>query len=152
MPVIEKSIAINVPAEVAIRYLSTPSNLTEICENMVEVSDVERHKLNEGKFTWAYKMLDVRIFGEAEFHEIKHNQQLNIHFKGGIQGNVVWQFKPLDEELLLQIKLDYLPPPPLLKKHTEQAILHQNELAIEHMLITLKSMLDTHHARTINRL
>jgi hypothetical protein len=151
MPVIEKHITVNVPAEVAIRYLSTPSNLTEICENVVEVSDAERHKPGEGKFAWSYKMLDVRIFGEAEFHEIKHNQQLNINFKGGIQGEVVWQFQPLDEGLLLQFKLDYATPPPLLKKHTEDDILRQNDLAAEHMLIVLKSTLAAYHARTINR-
>jgi uncharacterized protein YndB with AHSA1/START domain len=151
MPVIEKNINLKVSVESVVRYLSDPSHLTEYCRNMIEVSDVERQIPGAGKFTWVYKMMGVRTFGEAEFHETKHNQQLVVRFWGGVQGSLIWQFKPLDTGTLLEVKCDYITPPPLLKKHTEDAILHQNEHAVEHMLINLKTLLGAYHARTLNR-
>jgi hypothetical protein len=91
-------------------------------------------------------MMGARIFGAAEVNETKHNQQLNMHFWGGIQGDILWQFQPLDEGTLLEVKLDYSTPAPLLKSHTEDAIFRQNEHAVEHMLINLKTLLDAEHA------
>lgn len=146
MPVLEKNIILKFPAESVIRYLSTPSDFTKLCQNMIEVSDVERQMHGAWKFAWVYKMMGDRIFGGAEFHETIHNQQIDMHFWGGIKGSFVWQFKPLDEGILLDVKLDYITPSPLLKKHTEDAILRQNEHAVEHMLINLKNLLDAHHA------
>jgi hypothetical protein len=151
MPAIEKKIILKVPAEFVVRYLSDPSHLAEVCQNMIEFSEVERHLPGSVKFAWVYKMMGARIFGEAEVNETKHNQQLIMRFWGGIQGDILWQFQPVDEGILLEVKLDYITPSPLLKKHTEDAILHQNEHAVEHMLINLKTLLDAEHARTLNR-
>ena len=151
MSTIEKNIILKVPAEHAFRYLSDPSHLTKFCSNMIEVSDVDGHLPALGKFGWVYKMMDALIFGEAEFREPKHNQQLNIRFWGGIHGGIVWQFQHLDEDTLLVFKLDYSTPVPLLKKHTEDTILRQSEHSVEHMLIRLKTLLETHYARTLNR-
>jgi hypothetical protein len=151
MLVVEKNIILKVPVEFAVRYLSDPSHLTEFCQNMIEVSDIERQMPRSGKFAWVYKMMGARIFGEAKFHETKHNQQIDLHFWGGIQGNIVWQFQPLDEGTLVEIKLDYITPSPLLKKHSENAILRQNEHAIEQMFINLKTRLEAEYARTLNR-
>jgi hypothetical protein len=151
MTTVEKNIILKVSSEFAVRYLSDPSHFADFCPNMVEVSEVETHLQRAGKFAWVYKMMDARIFGKAEFNETKHNQQLDIRFWGGIQGNIVWRLQPLDEGVQLEVKLDYITPPPLLKKHTEDAILHHNEQAVEHMLLNLKTLLDAHHARTLNR-
>lgn len=151
MPVIEKNIILKIPVEFAIQYLSIPSHLTEFCQNLIEVGEVEKHLPGSVKFTWVYKMMGARIFGEAEVNETKHNRQLDMRFWGGIHGNIVWQFQPLDEGILLEVKLDYVTPSPLLKKHNEDTIYRQNEHAVEHMLINLKTLLDAHHARTLNR-
>ena len=60
------------------------------------------------------------------------------------------QVQPSEDGILLAVKLDYTVPQPLLKKHTEEAILHQNERAIEDVLTNLKSLLETHDARTLD--
>jgi hypothetical protein len=56
----------------------------------------------------------------------------------------------LDEGVQLEVELDYMTPAPLLKKHSEDDILHENEHAIEHMLTDLKARLEAHYARTFN--
>jgi hypothetical protein len=117
---------------------------------MIEVSDIQHHPPNGAKFGWIYKMLGVRAYGEAEVKETKHHQELTIHFWGSIRGTLTWQVQPSEDEVLLAVKLDYTVPQPLLKKHTEEAILHQNERAIEDVLTNLKSLLETHDARTLD--
>jgi hypothetical protein len=146
MPAIERNIILNLPVEFAARYLSNPSHFADFCSNMIEVSDVETHLSGVGKFAWVYKMMGARIFGAGEFNETKHNQQLEMRFRGGIQANIVWRFQPLDEGLQLAVNVDYITPPPLLKKHGEDTILHQNEQAVEHMLINLKTLLEAQYA------
>jgi hypothetical protein len=132
------------------RYLSDPIHLTEFCTNVVEVSDV-RHLPGNTKFAWVYKMIGVRIIGEAAIDEILPHQQLTIRFYGGVQGSIVWQLQAESEGTFLEIKLDYILPAPLLKKHSETVILRQNEYDIESTLVHLQTLLEAHHARTLNR-
>jgi hypothetical protein len=150
MPAIHRNIALQVSSDLVLRHLADPAYLTELCPAML-ISDVEKHPLGSTKFAWAHKMLGVRLFGEAAIAETTHDQQVTLHFWGGVHGNLVWQVQTLDEGILLEIKLDYITPPPLLKKHTEDDILRHNEYAVEHMLGTLKTLVEAHHARTFNR-
>lgn len=151
MPVIKRNIALKVPAEVAFRYLSDPSHFTEVCLNVIEISDVQRHPAGEVTFTWVSMMTGVRIFGEAEIIAIKHDEALSIGFRGGIHGQFVWHIQPVADGIRLEIEVNYVTPAPLLKKHSEKVILHQNEAAVEAMLTHLKTTLDADTARTLLR-
>jgi uncharacterized membrane protein len=141
MPVIERNISLHVPAEMAFRYLSEPTHLPELCPSLIEVNDLQQHSPGSVQFTWLFKMSGVRFEGEAEVKHTHHNQQVDIHFWGGIRGNLMWRLQPSDEGILLETTVDYTLPTPLLKKHTEDEILRQNEYAIESMLTGLYDLL-----------
>jgi uncharacterized membrane protein len=151
MPVIKRSISLKVPAEEVFRYLGNPSHLTEFCPNMMDIGDVRQHPQENTRFTWVYKMMGIRILGEAEFSEVKHDQQLNVRFWGGIQGNIVWRLQPADEGILLEVELDYTAPTPLLKKHSADAMLRQNEHAVEDMLTRLQALMEALHPQALNK-
>jgi polyketide cyclase/dehydrase/lipid transport protein len=151
MPVVKRNTSLNVSAELTFRYLSDPSYFTEFCSNVVEVNDVQRHTPGKTKFAWVYKMMDVRILGEAEVKETKHNQQLDVHFWGGIRGSITWRLQPLSEGTLVEIELDYVIPEPLLKKHSEDTISNQNEHDVQDMLTNLKTHLNAYHMRMFDQ-
>jgi hypothetical protein len=141
MPVIERSINLNVPADLAFRYLFDPTHLTEFCPSLIEVSNVQRHSVRSAQFEWTFKMIGVRFEGAAEITDTHHNEQLDLHFWGGIRGNLTWRLQPADEEIRLEAKVDYAVPPPLLHKHGENIIVQANEQAVECMLKSVKTLL-----------
>jgi hypothetical protein len=143
MPVIEKSINLNVPTASAFRYLSQVTHIVNLCPNLIEIDNLQRHSPDVMQFAWIFKMCGVRFEGTAEIKQTHHDQQIDIYFRGGIHGHMTWQFQPLDGNTLLEMRLDYVLPVPLLKKHTEDTILWQNEQSVEAMLTRLKTHLET---------
>lgn len=139
MPVFEKTINLNVPATTAFRYLSDPANLLELCPNIVEISDIQRHIPDSAKFNWITKLLGVRFEGEAELRQTRHDQQIDAHFWGGLRGEATIEIHP---DTLLILKLDYALPTPLLKKHREDVILWQFEHSVDCALASLKTLLE----------
>lgn len=142
MPVIERSIMLNVPAERVFRYLADPAHYPEFCPAVVEVKDVHRHSADTIEFEWVFKMIGVRFEGEAEVHDTHHDQQLDLHFWGGIRGTLTWRVLPFEDRVGLETRVDYTLPVPLLKKHIEETIIQHNEHAIECMHTSLKTLLE----------
>ncbi len=151
MATVERSVRIHSSATSAFRYLSDPLHLKDYCVNVVEISDVERHPSEHTKFAWVYKMVGVRLEGKAEVVPEKHDQELHFPFQGGIHGSLTWRLYPNHEGILLEIKLEYTIPEPLLKKHTAEAIERENELHLEAMLTVVKALLEAEYARTFHR-
>jgi hypothetical protein len=141
MPVIEKNIILNIPPETVFHYLSEPTHFLELCPNIIEISDLQRHSSGKAQFKWIVKLVGVRFEGPAELKHIHQNQQIDVHFWGGIRGSLTWQLQPWNEGVLLETTVDYTLPTPLLKKHTEDEILRQNEHAVELMLNGLNDLL-----------
>ncbi len=142
MPALKSTIRLQVPAELAFRYLSSPSHLTDYCPNLLEISALRQYR--EGaSFAWVYQMMGTCFFGRAEMAVTRYNQQLNIRFWGGIRGHVTWTLDAADKATFLSFKADYITPLPLLKAYTEEAIFHQNEQNAEYMLSRLKAQLET---------
>lgn len=142
MPIFEKTINLNVPATTVFHYLTDPACLLEMCPNIIEISDIQRHTPSSTKFNWIARLLGVRFEGEAELKQTHHDQQLNSHFWGGLRGNAIIQLHPSDEGILLRVELDYTLPPPLLKKHREDVILWQFEHSVDCALASLKTLLE----------
>jgi hypothetical protein len=141
MPVFERNVSLHVPAEKAFRYLAEPTHLPALCPSLIEVNDLQRHSPGIVQFTWTFKMSGVRFEGKAEARQTHHNQQVDIHFWGGIRGSLTWRLRPSNEGILLETTVDYMLPTPLLIKHTEDEILRQNEHAVEVMLNGLNDLL-----------
>ena len=142
MPVIEKNIILNAPPKTVFHYLSEPTHFLELCPNIIEISDLQQHSPGKAQFKWIVKMVGVRFEGQAELKHVHQNQQIDVHFWGGIRSNLIWRLQPLDEDTVLKIEVDYTPPPPLLKKHDENTVLLQVEDSVALMLNSLKTSLE----------
>jgi uncharacterized membrane protein len=142
MPAIERSITLNVPVEMAFRYLFNPTHLPEICPSIIEVSDVQHHTGRSTEFEWIFKMIGVRFEGGGEITDTRHNQQLDMHFWGGIRGNLTCLLQPVEDGVRLEMRVDYTLPAPLLHKHAVDTIIQSNEHTVECMLTSMKIQLE----------
>ena len=142
MPTIERNIHLNVPVEVAYRYLSEPTHLPEFCPNVQEVGKTQRQSRGGVEFSWAFKMVGVRFEGMAELNETQHNRRLDMHVWGGIKGSVAWQVEPVGVGVVVTVSIDYELPAPILRGHSEATIIQSNEQIAECTLKNLKTLLE----------
>lgn len=143
MPVLERHISLKVPIESVFQYLGDPAHFMNLSPDSLEIREVRRQSPASVKFAWVYKMMGIRLFGEAELNETLHGRQLDLRFWGGMHGSIVWQLQTGNEGTILHLRLEYMVPAPLLKKHTEEMICQQNEMAVEQLLGNLKARLET---------
>jgi uncharacterized membrane protein len=143
MPVIERSIRLNVPLEAAYRYLINPAHLPEFCLNLDAVTNVEHINARCIHFLWKYRMCGVHFEGRAEITDTQHQHRADIRFWGGILGTAVWMTQRLDDGIQLTATIDYRLPAPLLRKHSEIEITEHNEHAVERMLEHFKALLES---------
>jgi hypothetical protein len=143
MPVVERSISLNVPVEMAFQYLYNPTHLPEVCPSVIEVDDVQHHTMHSTDFKWTFKMVGVRFEGGAEFVATRHNQRMDIQFWGGIRGHLTWQLHPNDEGVCLETEVEYKLPTLLLHKHSEEQVVQHNMHAVDLMLKRVKMLLES---------
>lgn len=148
MPTVVHKIQVNTSAASAFRYLSDPMHFKAFCVNVVEINEIQLQAREITNFAWAYKMVGARLEGHAEIRTEKHNQELTMRFWGGTHGILTWVLQPLDEGILLEVNLNYTIPGPLLKKHKENAIVLENEHAVDAMLTKLSSLLETYQSES----
>lgn len=143
MTTIERSTIINVPVDRVFRYLREPTSLSELCPNLIDLTDVLSLSESNKRFTWTYKMLGVRFLGRAEVQEIAHNRRLEYRFWGGISACLVWTFQPVETGVSIVVRADYEAPKPLLRGYLEETITKQNVYCIESMMTQLKTRLES---------
>ena len=138
----KKSILINAPAEKVFEYIIVPANLLEIWPSMIEAKDI--HPLPNGghKFHWVYKMAGMRFEGVTEDTEVVPDQRIVSINKGGIDGEITWDFTPEGEATRVTMKADYTVPIPLLGKLAEAFIVKQNDNEGETILANLKARME----------
>jgi hypothetical protein len=146
MPILVKNVEISASSGVVFRYLNDPTHLTAYCPNILEVGPVKPNGVDGTKFTWVYKLLDVRFEGEAVLTNEKHNEHLNFRFWGGLRGDVNLRMTYTEEITHLEIVLDYMIPLPILKKHRSEAVLQQTKVSLEQMLKMLKTLMEAQNA------
>lgn len=143
MPTVDRSIKINVPLEMAHRYLIDATHLPEFCLNLDAVTDITYLNPRCAHFQWKYRMCGVHFEGRAEVTDTQRQHRVEVRFWGGILGSAVWTAQPLDDGILLMVTVDYAPPAPLLRKHSEDEIIQHNEHAVERMLAYFKTLLES---------
>jgi hypothetical protein len=143
MPVVERSIILNVPVETAFQYLHDPTHLLEVCSNLIAVGDIQHVTTHSTDFTWTFKMGGKRFEGGAEIVVTHHNQRMDIQFWGGIRGHLTWQMHPTNEGVGLETTLEYKLPTPLLQKNNERQMIRHNAHAVDSMLMRVKTRLES---------
>jgi len=143
MATLKKSIIIEAPAEVLLRYLIDPTNLPHVFPNLSLITDVQHTTMNTTHFSWEWQILGVHFVGNAELSEVIRNQELHLRFWGGLQGSMGMKLMPSTEGLLVETEFEYTIPAPLLHKHTEKDIIQQNESNLDGFLHNLKEHIET---------
>jgi hypothetical protein len=139
---IEKRIIVNAPVQAIFRFINEPFNLMRIWPGMIEVTDVSRSK-NEGRnFRCVSKMANVRIEYNKECTEHIVNRSLTHKISGGMRGAIRWLFETENEHTRISLRMEYEIPYLLLKRHTQIAIVRQNDLDIEILLSNLKTLME----------
>lgn len=143
MPVIERSVTLNVPVETVFRYLSEPTRLPEICSDVTAIHDVQRHSIHSTQFRWTCKMKGVYFEGRGDLRDTRHDHQLDLQTTGGIVAHVTWHLDTAGEgKTLLRMHVDYTLPAPLLKKAPSEVIVASNERTVAEMLNTIKALVE----------
>ena len=142
MATIKKEITINAPVDEVFKYLSMPTNITEIWPSFVEAKDVKRLPNGGSCFNYAYKMAGVRFKGASEDIEFIPNQRVVNKSKGGIEAIQTYTYKSEGKGTKLTWEIEYKVPIPLLGKLAEAIIVRMNDREAELVLANLKEKME----------
>ncbi len=143
MRTMQKSMEINATAERVFDYVSDPKNLPGIWPSLVEVSSVERKPDGWHSFSWIYKMAGLHFRGQAKTTEIDRPKFYKVHNEGGIPSDFIWSFAQRGTSTLVELKVDYNIPTPVIGKLAEVVVLKMNEREAETLLLNLKSAVES---------
>lgn len=138
MATVNKSITINAPIEKVFKYTTKPSNMPEFWPSLVENQSVEQLPNGGNKTKFIYKMAGMRLEGTSEDTEFIPNQRVVSITKGGVEGEITWEYQTEGEATNVAFKAEYTVPIPLLGKLAEAIIVKQNENEAEVLLANLK--------------
>jgi uncharacterized membrane protein len=139
---VEKFIEVNAPVRTIFSFINEPFNLMRIWPGMIEVTDLSR--LNNGgrNYRCVATLVGARILYITECIEFVTNQRIAYKLSGGLSGSIHWLFEAQNEATRVTLSLEYEIPRPLLKRHTQAAIIGANQHDIEKLLSNLKSVLE----------
>jgi hypothetical protein len=139
---IEKCVTINAPVYAIFGFISEPFNFMRICPGMIEVTDVCHLRSGGRNFRCVSKMADARIHYANECIEYVVNRSITHKFSDGMRGGIRWLLEAEKERTQVTVRVEYEIPPSLLKRHTPNTIVRQNELEIEILLSNLKTVVE----------
>lgn len=143
METIQKTMTINVPVELLYKYLLEPEHLTELCPDLLEITDPFRISPLVTQFSWAYKMVGVRFEGTGQIKQAIKNEALDMRFWGGISASAIWSLRAFGGGSELSLVVDYRVPLPLLRKHTDADVCHETEGVVDMALALLTTHMQT---------
>ena len=143
MTKIAKHIDIDAPVEKVFDFMKDPENLLEIWPSMVDVKNVK--ELPEGGVTydWTYKMAGMKFNGSSVTTETVENERSVVVNEKGIPSTFVWEYRPHNGGMALDVEIEYKVPTPVLGKLAEKAIVKINDNEANVLLANLKVIMET---------
>jgi carbon monoxide dehydrogenase subunit G len=141
---LERSFTINAPVNEVFSYISDPVNQMEYIPSVIDIRDVRGHGVGL-TCSWTYKIMGIRINGEAEVTEFVPDKRYVIKTKGGGESVWDWTFEGQAARTKVALKVDYSIPVPVLKLG-EAVFGRLNELEADHAIAILKERL--HRTKT----
>lgn len=139
---VEKHVLVDAPVPTVSHFVNEPFNLLRICPTIVEISDVERLRNGGRNFHCVSKMVDVRLQYRCECVEYAPEHCIRHRISGGLQGMTQWLFEPHGEQTQIRLVIEYEPPLPLLRHHTQSEILQRNADDAQQVLSSLKLFIE----------
>ena len=138
MFVIKKSVTINAPVKKVFEFMDDPTHLPEIWPSMIEVKNVHQNSKGLLAYDWVYKMAGMKIQGEQDTIERIQDKHVTTKATKGIDSHFVWDYKELEGKTIVDVKIEYSIPIPLVKRIAEQIVGKLNEHEAEITLSNLK--------------
>jgi hypothetical protein len=142
MPVIEQSINLDIPVEVAYRYIINPAHLPEYCPNVDAVTDIRQINPWHTRFAMQFRMGGAHFEGRGDIKDIQYPYRADVYFWGGVVASAVWKLQRVNNGVWITVKVEYKLPAPLLRKHRRADLIRENEETVATMLANLKTVLE----------
>jgi carbon monoxide dehydrogenase subunit G len=142
MTKIVKHVEINAPVEKVFEYMSHPENLVDIWPSMVNVKNIAEQPDGGITYDWTYKMAGLKFNGTSVTKETIENKRSVVVNEKGIPSTFVWQYRPQNGGMVLDVEIEYKVPTPVLGKLAEKAIVKINDHEAETLLANLKVVME----------
>lgn len=138
----ERSFTLDAPVERVFNYISDPRNEMEYIPSVIDIRDVTGSGLGL-RCRWTYKIMGIRLEGEAEVTEYVPGRRYVIKTIGGGESTWDWTFEGASGKTDLHLKVDYSLPLPVVDKIGEAVVKRLNEHEANHAYAILKERLET---------
>lgn len=142
MEKLNKHIEIEAPVEKVYEFMGDPKNLLEIWPSMVDVANVQELPDGHMTYDWTYKMAGIRFKGTSKTTETIENKRSVVVNEGGIPSKFIWEYRPSDEGMTLDVGIEYEVPTPVLGKLAEKVVVKMNENEADILLENLKAVME----------
>ncbi len=146
MPVVEKSIDIQAPAEAVFDFIANQPEQMADWWPPYEVNErVTPPPTAVGSVShYVYNMMGVKLKGEHEVVEMEENRYLRVSTISGIDSTFTFTFTPIGGGMNLTVNVEYSVPGSALGKLLNKlAIEKKNESDLEEGLANLKAILES---------
>jgi uncharacterized membrane protein len=140
---IHRSVILSSDPNRILDYISDVRNHPAFLSALKSVSDLsgDSHKAG-AKWTWTFVMAGVEIQGHAETTEFEPGKRFAYKTTGGVDSKFTYRVEREGEQNSLVIEVDYEPPPGVLGKVMDKAIIErQNEAEADRTIQNLKVIL-----------
>ena len=142
MPVIEKSIVINAPAERVFAIVDDPNRLPDYMVGIVRVADVVQTPVRIGdSMRFTYAVIGLRFPGKATILDWEQNSRVVAKLEGGIGGTYTVTLRPQSNATRATWRFDYTMKGGILGKAVNALLVERiNEKNAERGLENLKML------------
>ena len=108
MPIIERSIVINAPAEKIFAVEDDPTRLPEYLPGLVRIADYQQTPERIGESArYTYAVLGLRFTGKGTLLEREENKRIVTKIEGGIGGTQTTEYESQGNSTKVTWRLDY---------------------------------------------
>lgn len=135
------SIVIHAPVDRVFAYVDDSMTLVDWIPGLMDIRDVRGSGKGQ-QHEWTYKMVGVKLRGQAVVVEHVPNECAAHQLIGMIHSTFTYAVKAHDEGTLLTVDVEYHIPVPVLGKLAERIIVRQNARELELALVNVKDVME----------
>ena len=137
-----RQIHIDAPVDEVFAFAIEPENLLEVWPSLMKVGNIERSPTSGNNWDWEYKMAGLSFKGHSDTKEVVPTNRVIAENKEGIPSTFVWDYSPDGDGTLLDLRVEYTVPIPVLGKLAEKVVIKMNENELDTMLDNLKTAVE----------
>ena len=137
----KREFVLKAPVAKVFQYISNPLNEMEYIPGVIDIYNVSGEGMGL-KCQWTYKIMGLRLNGEAEIVEYEPDLRYVIKTKGDVESTWDWTFKEEPGQTRLKLRVDYSFSTPVLNQVGEVMLKVLNRHEANYAMAILKKRLE----------